>query len=111
MNVTLPAPCDSDQKGRPSAQKDVGPGNMLADPSYARDRGSAGISGTQLSHSALPPTYGGSQFSCGWLSSLWERKVGLRVQVLRRKLPAPVVPLDGGGRITQRNETIMNGGY
>lgn len=80
------------------------PGNMLAYPRHARDTGSAGISGTQLSHSALLPTgiVGSPVYS--WLSSSWERRVGLKVQVSRRKLLTPVVPLEGGSRVREMRQ-------
>lgn len=37
--------------------------------------------------------------------------MGLRMQVLRRKLLSPLGPLDDGGKVIQRNKTIMNEGY
>lgn len=74
------------------------PGNMLAYPRHARD------TGTQLSHSALLPTGIVGSTVRSWLSSSWERRVGLKVQVSRRKCLTPVVPLDGGSRVREMRQ-------
>lgn len=103
LNVA-PQPPGTVTGSQAQCPQDRVPGNTLAYPRHARDTGSAGISGTQLSPSATG-IVGATVRS--WLSSSWERRVGLKVQVSRRKRLTPVVPLDGGS--SQRNETIMNG--